>query len=43
MGILPFRKKKELFTEDEKARVVQAIRQAERLTSGEIRLFVESR
>lgn len=40
--MFPF-KKKELFTEDEKARIVQAIRQAERLTSGEVRLFVESR
>lgn len=39
--MFPF-KKKELFTEDEKARIVQAIRQAERLTSGEVRLFVES-
>lgn len=35
--------KKELFTEDQKARVVQAVRQAERLTSGEVRVFVESR
>lgn len=35
-------KKKELFTEPEKERLVSAIRQAERLTSGEIRLFVES-
>lgn len=40
--MFPF-KKKELFTEDEKTRIVQAIRHAERLTSGEIRLFVESR
>lgn len=39
--MFPF-KKKELFTEDEKARIVLAIRQAERLTSGEVRLFVES-
>ncbi|WP_343305531.1 TPM domain-containing protein [Chitinophaga niabensis] len=36
-------KKKELFSEEEKNRVVNAIRHAERLTSGEIRLFVESR
>lgn len=36
-------KKKELFSEEEKTRVVNAIRHAERLTSGEIRLFVESR
>lgn len=42
MGIFPFGKK-ELLTEPEKSRLVQAIRSAERLTSGEIRLFVESR
>ncbi|WP_126243990.1 TPM domain-containing protein [Chitinophaga rhizosphaerae] len=41
MKLFPFRKK-EFFTEDEKSRLVQAIRHAERLTSGEIRLFVES-
>jgi uncharacterized membrane protein len=35
-------KKKELLTEDEKQILVQAIRNAERLTSGEIRLYVES-
>ncbi|WP_295119927.1 TPM domain-containing protein [uncultured Chitinophaga sp.] len=35
--------KKELFTEDEKAKVVTAVRHAERLTSGEVRVFVESR
>lgn len=35
--------KKELFSDPEKERLVYAIRQAERLTSGEIRLFVESR
>lgn len=39
--MFPF-KKKELFNEQEKERLVQAIRLAERLTSGEIRLFVES-
>lgn len=42
MRIFPFNKK-ELLTEDEKQQLVQAIRAAERLTSGEIRLFVESR
>jgi uncharacterized membrane protein len=36
-------KKKEFFTESENARLVQAIRDAERLTSGEIRLYVESK
>lgn len=43
MGLFPFLKKKEFFSEAEKERLLQAIRQAERLTSGEIRLFVESR
>ncbi|PUZ22167.1 TLP18.3, Psb32 and MOLO-1 founding protein of phosphatase [Chitinophaga costaii] len=42
MGLFSF-KKKEFFTEPEKARLIQAIRQAERLTSGEIRLYIESR
>lgn len=41
MRIFPF-KRKEIFSESEKNRIVQAIRVAERLTSGEIRLFVES-
>ncbi|UYQ93423.1 TPM domain-containing protein [Chitinophaga horti] len=35
--------KKELFNEDEKAKVVAAVRQAERLTSGEVRVYIESR
>ncbi|SFW88481.1 TPM domain-containing protein [Chitinophaga sancti] len=34
--------KKELLTEAEKQQLVQAIRHAERMTSGEIRVFVES-
>jgi uncharacterized membrane protein len=42
MSLFSFRKK-ELFNEEEKSRVIHAIRQAERLTSGEIRLFVENR
>ncbi|MFY0253571.1 TPM domain-containing protein [Chitinophaga sp. 30R24] len=41
MRIFPF-KRKEIFSETEKNRIVQAIRVAERLTSGEIRLFVEN-
>jgi len=41
MSIFPF-KKKELLTEAERQQLVQAIREAERLTSGEIRLYVES-
>lgn len=42
MSIFPF-SKKELLTEAEKQQLVQAIRDSERLTSGEIRLYVESR
>ncbi|NSL90046.1 TPM domain-containing protein [Chitinophaga solisilvae] len=41
MRFFPF-KRKEIFSETEKNRLVQAIRVAERLTSGEIRLFVEN-
>lgn len=39
----PFPKKKPFFTPEENERVVEAIRRAETNTSGEIRLFVESR
>jgi len=41
MSIFPF-KKKQLLTDAERQQLVQAIREAERLTSGEIRLYVES-
>ena len=40
---LPWQKKKEFFSEEEKARLVSAIQQAEQRTSGEVRVFVESR
>jgi len=43
MGIFPFFKKKEFFTADEKERIVEAIRLAEIETSGEVRVFVESK
>ncbi|HEX5551643.1 MAG TPA: TPM domain-containing protein [Chitinophagaceae bacterium] len=36
-------KKKEFFTEAESEEIVEAIREAERMTSGEVRLFVEHR
>lgn len=36
-------KKKEIFNEAEQQRIVQAIRDAERMSSGEIRVYVESR
>lgn len=40
---LPWQKKKEFFTEEEKQRLVAAIKQAEQNTSGEIRVFIESK
>lgn len=40
---LPWQKKKDFFTEEEKAQLVSAIQQAEQRTSGEIRIFLESR
>ena len=44
MGILSiFGSKKEFFSAEEKQRIVEAIRLAERATSGEIRVFVESK
>jgi uncharacterized membrane protein len=36
------RKPKEFFSEPERVRIVEAVRQAERRTSGEVRVFVES-
>jgi uncharacterized membrane protein len=38
-----FKKKQQFFTVEEEQRVVQAIKDAERMTSGEVRVFVESR
>ena len=43
MGFFPFFKKKEFFTADEKERIVEAIRHAEKETSGEVRVFIESK
>ena len=43
MGIFPLFKKKAFFSAPEQAQIVEAIRIAERETSGEIRIFVESR
>lgn len=43
MKLFPWQKEKEFFTAEEKERILQAIRQAEMRTSGEVRLFVESR
>ena len=36
-------KKKEFFTPEEKQQITEAIRRAEKMTSGEVRLFVESK
>jgi uncharacterized membrane protein len=41
---LPFlKKRRHFFTPEEEARIVEAVRLAERRTSGEVRVFVESR
>jgi uncharacterized membrane protein len=41
--LFPWQKDKEFFTAEEKAAILEAIRAAEQRTSGEVRLFVESR
>lgn len=43
MGLFSLFKKKDFFTEQEKQLITDAIRQAERMTSGEVRVFVESK
>ena len=43
MKIFPWQKNKEFFTAEEKDRIVKAVRDAERMTSGEVRVFVESK
>ncbi|MBS1496490.1 MAG: TPM domain-containing protein [Bacteroidetes bacterium] len=43
MGIFPFFKKKEFFSAKDKEQIVDAIRHAEKRTSGEIRIYVESK
>jgi uncharacterized membrane protein len=43
MALFPFTRKSSFFAEDEKQRVVDAIRDAELTTSGEIRVYIESR
>ena len=43
MKLFPWQKQKEFFTAEEKQQVVEAIRKAEQRTSGEVRVFVESR
>lgn len=43
MALLPFNKKREFFTAEQQQQMVEAIREAEKNTSGEVRLFVESK
>lgn len=43
MGIFPFFKKKAFFSDPDQARILEAIRIAEKETSGEIRIYIESR
>lgn len=43
MRLFPWQKQPEFFSAEETERIVAAIRNAERRTSGEIRIFVESR
>ena len=43
MSLFSFLKKKDFFTEDEKLQIIEAVRNAEKMTSGEVRVFVESR
>jgi uncharacterized membrane protein len=43
VGLFPFNKKKDFFTPEQQQRMVQAIQNAEKNTSGEVRVFVESK
>jgi uncharacterized membrane protein len=43
LKIFPWQKKKEFFTEEEKKQLIEAIQNAEQQTSGEVRVFVESK
>ncbi|MBI3137258.1 MAG: TPM domain-containing protein [Sphingobacteriales bacterium] len=43
MKLFPWKKNKPLFNEEENHLIVKAIRQAEKRTSGEVRVYVESR
>ena len=43
MKLFPWFKQREFFSPAERERIVQAVRDAERMTSGEVRVFVESR
>jgi len=43
LNLFPWRKKPDFFTQVEKDAIVEAIRAAEQRTSGEVRIFIESR
>ncbi len=43
MGIFSFGKKRQFFTAEQQALMVEAIREAERNTSGEVRVFIEGK
>lgn len=43
MKLFPWQKEKEFFPPEEKARIIEAIQQAEQRTSGEVRVYIESR
>ena len=43
MSLFSLFKKRDFFTEEEKLQIVEAVRKAERRTSGEVRVFVENR
>ena len=43
MALFPWQKKKEFFNAEEKEQLLQAIQKAEQRTSGEVRVFVESK
>jgi uncharacterized membrane protein len=43
LKIFPWQKRKDFFTEEEKQQLVDAIQKAEQQTSGEVRLFIESK
>ncbi len=43
LGFFPFSKRKKFFSEEENEIIVQSIRDAEKQTSGEVRVFVESK
>ncbi len=43
MKLFPWQKPKTFFTKEEQIRIVQAVQQAEQQTSGEVRVFIESK